>query len=401
MKSFTSLLLLGALAYTAAADELTDIAPDDVNGLNVTQIIVDSSNSGIDLSLLNCTTDALDFINTAAVVANSTTTRRRRKRANTGNGIDVHSHLVFPWYQDLVPTTGGNPTPDWTLEDHLSFSAGLSITKTILGNSAPQANVYFGNKALTVALARLLNISVAAIRSLYPKKFDFFCVVPLPYVSDAIAEAKYCLDTLGGVGITTMTNHEGLYLGNSALDGFWSYVNSRTDKPIVYVHPTTPYLKVNGKYVEANPTLYMPGLVEFYFETARCYMDLSYSGVLTKYTNIRWIAAHVGGAFPSILDRMIKSLGTSMETTLKSVYNTRVFWDSAGPTYPSQVKGLLGYGIPKSQLLMGTDFPYAPAGSYTGAMAGLVNDLADFTQTDINNILRNNSIALFGKKLNL
>ncbi|KAG8913179.1 hypothetical protein FRC01_004688, partial [Tulasnella sp. 417] len=248
MKSFTSLLFLGALAYTAVADELTDLAPDDVNGLNVTQTIVDSSNSGIDLSLLNCTTDALSFINTAATAANSTTARRRRhhhhgKRVNTGNAIDVHSHLVFPWYKDLVPTTGQNPTPDWTLEDHLSFSASLSITKTILGNSAPQANVFFGNKALTIALARLINISTAAIRSLYPKKIDFFCVVPLPYVSDAIAEAKYCLDTLGGVGITTMTNHEGLYLGNSALDGFWSYVNSRTDKPIIYVHPTTPYIK--------------------------------------------------------------------------------------------------------------------------------------------------------------
>ncbi|KAG9050129.1 hypothetical protein FS837_007654 [Tulasnella sp. UAMH 9824] len=400
MKSFTSFLLVGALAYTAVADELTEIAPENVNGLNVTQTIVDSSNSGIDLSLLNCTTDALDFINTAAATANSTAARRR-KRANTGNGIDVHSHLVFPWYQDLVPTSGGNPTPDWTLEDHLSFASGLSITKTVLGNSAPQANVYFGDRARTAAMARLLNISVAAIRSLYPKKFDFFCVVPLPYVNDAIAEAKYCLDTLGGVGITTMTNHEGLYLGNSALDGFWSYINSRTDKPIIYVHPTTPYMKVNGKFVEANPSQYASGLVEFYFETARCYMDLSYSGVLTKYTNIRWIAAHVGGAFPAILDRMIKSLGSTMEASLKSIYNTRVFWDSAGPTYPNQVKGLLGYSIPKSQLLLGTDFPYAPANIYAGALAGLTNDLTDFTQTEINNILRNNSVALFGKKLNL
>ncbi|KAG8904653.1 hypothetical protein FRC01_008653, partial [Tulasnella sp. 417] len=381
-------------------DELTDLASDDVAGFNVTQTIVDSSNSGIDLSLLNCTTDALEFINTAAATANSTAARRH-KRANTGNGIDVHSHFVFPWYQALVPTTGGQPTPGWSLEDHMNFSNGLSITKTILGSSTPQANVFFGNEALTVAMARILNISAAAIRALYPKKFDFFCVVPLPYVAAAKAEAAYCLDNLGGVGITTMTNHEGLYLGNTALDGFWSWVNSRSDKPIVYVHPTTPYLKVNGKFVEANPTLYIPGLVEFYFETARCYMDLSYSGVLTKYTNIRWIAAHVGGAFPAILDRMIKSLGPTMEASLKSIYNTRIFWDSAGPTYPNQVRGLIGYGIPKSQLLLGTDYPYAPANTYAGAFAGLVNDLTDFTQADITNILRNNSVALFGNKLNL
>ncbi|KAG8990849.1 hypothetical protein FRB90_001599 [Tulasnella sp. 427] len=398
MKAFNSLLFLGALAYSVVADSLTDIASDDVNGLNVTQTIVDSSNSGINLNLLNFTADALEFINAAASVANSSAARR--KRANTGNGIDVHSHFVFPWYKDLVPTTGGNPTPDWTIQDHLNFASGLSITKTILGSSTPQANVYMGNQALTVAMARILNISAASLRALYPKQIDFFCVCPLPYVSESITEAKYCLDTLGGAGITTMTNHEGLYLGNSALDGFWSYVNSRTDKPIVFVHPTAPYMKINGKFVEANPTQYLTGLVEFYFETARCYMDLSYSGVLSKYTNIRWIASHVGGAFPSILDRMIKSLGPTVEAQLKSIYNTRVFWDSAGPTYPNQVRGLRGYGIPISQLLLGTDYPYAPANTYTGAFAGLVND-SDFSQANITAILHNNSAALFGNKLTM
>ncbi|KAG8990866.1 hypothetical protein FRB90_001590 [Tulasnella sp. 427] len=398
MKAFNSFLFLGALAYSVVADSLTDIASDDVNGLNVTQTIVDSSNSGINLNLLNFTADALEFINTAASVANSSAARR--KRANTGNGIDVHSHFVFPWYKALVPTTGGNPTPDWTLEDHMNFASGLSITKTILGSSTPQANVYFGNQALTTALARLLNICAASLHALYPKQIDFFCVVPLPSVDAAKAEAEYCLNNLGAVGITTMTNHEGLYLGNSALDGFWSYINSRSDKPIVFVHPTAPYMKINGKFVEANPTQYLTGLVEFYFETARCYMDLSYSGVLTKYTNIRWIASHVGGAFPSILDRMIKSLGPTMEAQLKSIYNTRVFWDSAGPTYPNQVRGLRGYGIPISQLLLGTDYPYAPAGTYAGAFAGLVND-PDFNQANITAILHNNSAALFGDKLTM
>ncbi|KAG8908464.1 hypothetical protein FRC00_011211 [Tulasnella sp. 408] len=265
--------------------------------------------------------------------------------------------------------------------DGVDDEISLAITKTILGNSAPQANVFLGARARTAAMARLLNISVTA----YPKKFDF-CVVALPYVGDAIAEAKYCLDTLGRVvlDITTVIIHEGLYLGNSALDGFWSYINSRTDKPIIYVHPTSPYMKVDDKFVEANPTQYSPVLVEFYFETARCYMDLSCSGVLTKYTNIRWIAAHVGGAFPVILDCMIKSLGSTIEASLESIYNTRA------------------YSIPKSQLLLGTDFPYAPANIYAGALAGLANDLTDFTQAKINNIiLRNSSVALFGEKLNL
>ncbi|KAG8891428.1 hypothetical protein FRC00_013686 [Tulasnella sp. 408] len=60
------------------------------------------------------------------------------------------------------------------------------------------------------------------------------------------------------------------------------------------------------------------------------------------------------------------------------------------------------YSIHKSQLLLSTDLPYVPARMYAGALAGLANDLTDFTQAKNNNIiLRNNSVALFGKKLNL
>jgi predicted TIM-barrel fold metal-dependent hydrolase len=32
----------------------------------------------------------------------------------------------------------------------------------------------------------------------------------------------------------------------------------------------------------------------------------------------------------------------------------------AGPTFPFQAQGLLGYGIPRERILYGTDFPYIP-----------------------------------------
>lgn len=46
-------------------------------------------------------------------------------------------------------------------------------------------------------------------------------------------------------------------------------------------------------------------------------------------------------------------------TTRAAVFLTlscsaRVWYDSAGPTYFAQVKGLLGYGVPTSQLVFGT-----------------------------------------------
>lgn len=403
MRSFSRLAVVAALAASVSAQDvttttLTDAAPDAVGTLNVTQAVVNATNSGIDLSILNITLPALNYISNMSAAANTTSgASRRKKRTSTLGAIDVHSHLVFPWYRELVPTTGGEPTPDWSAPDHLSFAAQYDVYKSVLANSAPQSNVFLGQQALTVALARLINIATAAVVALDPVHFNFFCVVPLPYAQDAINEAKYCLDTLGGVGVTTTTNHEGYYLGNPKITPFFQYLNTRSGKTIVYIHPTAPYLREGGQFIEANPTVYETGLVEFYFETARCLMDLTYSQTLQNFTNIQYISAHVGGAFPSILDRMIKS-EPQLIASSEAIYSSRIWWDSAGPTYPNQVKGLVGYGIPNSQLVFGTDYPYAPSVSYTPSYQGLVTDTS-FTQTQIQAILSNNTIALFGNKI--
>ncbi|KAL1856517.1 hypothetical protein Daus18300_010674 [Diaporthe australafricana] len=106
----------------------------------------------------------------------------------------------------------------------------------------------------------------------------------------------------------------------------------------------------------------MAGQVEYYFDTARAMMDLTLTQSFVNFTNIRWIFSHCGEAFPSIEDRFLK-LQPAIEGPAKTVYGSRVCYDSAGPTYFAQVKGLLGYGVPTSQLVFGSDYPYA-AGTY-------------------------------------
>lgn len=95
----------------------------------------------------------------------------------------------------------------------------------------------------------------------------------------------------------------------------------------MYIHPAVPYLRTgsNGNtLVEANPTRYISGLFEFFFETGRVLMDLTLSKTLQHYPKIDYIAAHVGGAFPSILDRMLKSLDDySFELASKAIYGSR------------------------------------------------------------------------------
>jgi predicted TIM-barrel fold metal-dependent hydrolase len=244
------------------------------------------------------------------------------------------------------------------------------ISHAVLAFSSPGANVYPGNQAATIALARLINEQSAAYARAYPNRFSFYAVVPLPYTQDAISEAMYALDTLGAAGIALYSNFEGRYLGDRFFRPFFDAMNARGPNQIIYVHPTTPYLRLNGSLVEANPTTYPTGNIEFYFETARVLQDLAITQTILNFTNINYIIPHVGGAFPSVADRLLKSFPAIYDRTLAAL-QTRFYWDSAGPTYFHQVGGLLAYDIPATKLLFGTDYPYAPIFTYGPSLRGI------------------------------
>lgn len=272
-----------------------------------------------------------------------------------------------------------------------------SISRAVLAFSSPGANVYPGNQAATIALARLMNEQSAAYAKAYPHIFTFYAVVPLPYTKQAIVEAKYALNSLGAAGTALYSNFEGRYLGDAALTPFFEAMNARGGGQIIYVHPTTPHLRINGELVEANPTIYPTGNIEFFFETARTIQDLAVTQTILNFTNIHYIIPHVGGAFPSVADRLLKSFPAIYNATMLAL-QTRFYWDSAGPTYFHQVAGLLAYDIPKTRLLFGTDFPYAPSFTYGPSLLGIQNS-PFVTDADRREIFKFNAQQLFGGRL--
>jgi predicted TIM-barrel fold metal-dependent hydrolase len=275
--------------------------------------------------------------------------------------------------------------------------ASQGISRAILAFSAPGANAYPENKAATIALARLINEQTAAYARAYPDRFNFYAVVPLPYTQEAISEANYALDALGAAGIALYSNFEGHYLGDPSFKPFFEAMNARGAGQIIYVHPTTPYIRVNGQLVEANPTIYPSGNIEFYFETARMLEDLAVTQTILNFTNIDYIIPHVGGAFPSVADRLLKSFPALYAPTMAAL-QTRFYWDSAGPTYFHQVAGLLAYGIPATRLLFGTDYPYAPIFTYTASLLGIESS-PFVTDSERPEIFVTNAQQLFGDRL--
>ncbi|KAK5688605.1 hypothetical protein LTS10_000583 [Elasticomyces elasticus] len=353
-------------------------------------IITAAQHDGIDLACLPFASEALASIRAIydQPVVDVPAALRNASR------VDVHAHIVPPWYRAIVPTTGQSPTPDWTLETHLSFMVNNSIGHSVLSVSSPGSVVYPGSEAKSAALARLLNEYQAAIVRKLPKLFSFYAVTPLPYTRAAIVETIYAREKLGAAGTGLLTNHEGYYLGNHAFTPLFANLNnSRGSTKAIFVHPTGPCLhSANGSLINANPTLYPEGLVEFYFETARTFMDLTISQTIANFTATRWVVLHGGGSFPSIEDRFITSQPPALLAASKAAYSTRqvsssfqverkhadglvfsFFWDAAGPVFPHQILGLLGYGVPTSQLVYGSDFPYAPSFSYGFEIAAIQN----------------------------
>ncbi|KAJ6192655.1 hypothetical protein J3E72DRAFT_389601 [Bipolaris maydis] len=395
-KSFALLGWAAAFATCVSGSSKKVYEPTDA----IQSIIQRAAADSIDLGAV----PGLDLSSTlesiASTYADATTTKvSARAISNLTGLIDVHAHCVPDWYRAIVPRTGGNPTPSWNVTGHLDFMASQSISQAVLAFSAPGANVYPGNQAATIALARLINEQSAAFARAYPNKFTFYAVVPLPYTPNAIAEATYALDTLGAAGIALYSNFEGRYLGDAAFKPFFEAMNARGSNQIIYVHPTTPYIRLNGTLIEANPTVYPTGNIEFYFETARMLGDLAVTQTLLNFTNINYIIPHVGGAFPSVTDRLLKSFPAIYDRTM-DVLKTRFFWDSAGPTYFHQVGGLLAYDIPTTNLFFGTDFPYAPIFTYGPSLVGIQTS-PFVTDAERLGIFASNARRLFGDRIPL
>ncbi|KAG5736056.1 2-amino-3-carboxymuconate-6-semialdehyde decarboxylase [Termitomyces sp. T112] len=407
MKTSTLFSAVSFALVFCSSSILAQTTPDNVTAT----IVANADADNIDLTVLGDTLDAaltsiVDVYENASIPDNSTTTTASRRsfgrfgrfaKRDDAPIVDVHTHAVPSWYKALVPTTGGNPTPSWDINTYLSFMASEGITHSVFSFSAPSANVFQGAPLPTIALARLMNEQAAAYCRANPTKLSFYAVVPLPYTAAAIVEANYALDVLGASGIFLTSNFEGIYLGNTQFTPFFDAMNSRSDKQIFYIHPGTPYIKVNGKLVEANPTPYPTGNIEFYFETARTLEDLTLTRTIHNFTNIDYIIPHVGGAFPATIDRILKSAPAIYDASFQ-IFSTRFWWDSAGPTYYHQVAGLLGYGIPASQLLFGTDYPYAPSFTQAASLAAVKSSTL-ITDDQKTALFTTNPQALFGSKI--
>lgn len=211
--------------------------------------------------------------------------------------IDVHAH--FPVDLHATPGSGGPPWAVWDTASAVQWLDRLQIMRQYL--SLPVLPSDGAGAGSALGFARTVNNRFAAIIEEEPARFGAFAMVPGEGIEDALAEARRAVDVLGLHGIGLPSNSEGRYLGDPWFEPLFALAEDRGVP--VFVHPA-----LNPQ--AAPLTLGRPAfLVEFPVDTFRSLVDAIYAGVLDRHPDLTIIAAHCGGALPSLAWRVSSLAG--------------------------------------------------------------------------------------------
>lgn len=273
--------------------------------------------------------------------------------------IDVHHHILPREYVATlagigITGGGGIPFPAWNTEATLSLMDRHAIQAAVTSISSP--GVHFGDATAARGLARRCNEVSARLVSDHPTRFGAFATLPLPDVEGALRELEHALDVLHLDGVVLLASQsDGRVLGDAAFDALFAELDRR--ETVVFVHPTIP------KSSEIIP-IDVPGFAaEFTFDTSRAILNLIWSGTAERCPKIRFIFSHAGGTAPflawrwSLLDFMPKTHERAPRGVMHYLRQFR--YDTALSANPHALRSLCELVGP-SQILFGTDFPFAP-----------------------------------------
>ena len=276
--------------------------------------------------------------------------------------VDVHSHIITPEFVSALESEGrlmdeGFPLPKYDVTNHLQWMDEAGVQTSVLTLAAPQpvAQSLTKKKGSRYSVLRECNEAAARIKREHPGRFLFCAALPLPDVQQAIAEARYVLDTLKADGIKLATNVERQYLGAPELDPLFDFLNER--KAVVILHPHRPE-PVNREVMAQTPL----AMQEYLAETTRAVANMISRNVLARYPQVKVVVPHCGAYLPLAIPRM-KSLTPVMqknkmvgeidyEANLRALY-----YDLAGAHSPEVIRMLLTITTP-DHLLYGSDYPY-------------------------------------------
>jgi 6-methylsalicylate decarboxylase len=316
---------------------------------------------------------------------------------STASRIDVHQHVVPPFWAKALPAHGGDPSglragdpsnsvlPPWSPDSAIDFMDSQQIATGILSLTAP--GVVGWDSGGRREMARRVNEYTADLVAKRPDRFGHFATLPLPDVDGALQELEHALGTLRADGVIVLANYSGKYLGEAAFEPVWAELDRR--QAVVYVHPGQPPLPTAAGL--AGP------LVDYLFDTTRTAVQLVLNGIMKRYPGARIILSHAGSFVPyashrfAELAHVFRLDAADPVDILKSFQ--RFYFDTALSSGPAALPSLKAFAQ-QDRILFGTDYPFAPAkvvASFTRKLDASDNLTAD----EYGAINRGNAEVLF------
>jgi predicted TIM-barrel fold metal-dependent hydrolase len=279
-----------------------------------------------------------------------------RSGAEKRGRIDVHNHMLPPFYQKIrkaeAPGMSNSRTSamrDWTpaLAVEAMDKNGIATAMTSLAVGGVSFN---GPGARS--LARDANEYGARMVSDYPGRFGLFAALPLPDQDASLQELAYAFDTLRADGIALLTDYGEKWPGDVVYVPVFEELNRR--KAVVFVHPTAPTCCTS-----LVPGI-APSLTEYLFDTTRAITSFLVNGTFTRFPDVRFIFCHSGGTAPVLANRintlLPKEISEKMPDGVLGEFR-KLYFDVANATSPSPLAALTNL-VPWSQILFGSDFPF-------------------------------------------
>ena len=307
--------------------------------------------------------------------------------------IDVHFHLIPPFYREAVYAAGRGPAigkyPDWTpqLALDLMDAHGIEVALTSLA----QPGVSFGDEASAQALARRCNDYAAELAARWPTRFGAFGTVPMWSIKGALDEITYALDVLEFDGVSLFASYGENFLGDARFDPVLARLNEHG--AVVFVHPG---LHPSSRGLALPWPAFM---MEYLFDTTRAVVNLIFSGAIERFPRVRFILPHAGGLVPYFAWRL--SVSPMIDPRLPQLSREQVyaglkhFWYDNALSAGEQTFGTLDHVALPERIVFGTDFPFANP----RVIAEMINTyesgfLSDARRAEID---RANALALFPK----
>jgi predicted TIM-barrel fold metal-dependent hydrolase len=255
--------------------------------------------------------------------------------------LDMHAHVDTPRFAETLTRRLGPPAPIVRLKAFMESNRIDASLVSMLGAvdvaSAPAART--GNEEL------------AEVVRDEPNRFGALAMVPLGKepLDVAIGEMEYALDDLGLDGVILFTNYDGVYLGDPAWDELFAELERRN--AYAFVHPSFPPYKL-------PVAEYPPWVFEFPFETTRAITHLIYSGVVSKYPNVKMQFAHLGGTAPFLAHRIASLADREPDRDVDALADlSQLFYDTA------LANNMIAFSTaadvaPVEHVVFGTDWPY-------------------------------------------